>query len=164
MWFIAVFILYLFMSLIHTEPCHSKIYSGVDFEGEELNVTFAEGVNACQETCTKMIRCQFFTYSLRPEDCRGEKLVNIYFSKTIAWVMPFSESLIFLLIILSRCKCSLRLSLDGSPTGMTYGTRVSSGYSLRLCKSGDNSGEWASLFHGTVKGFLCCFDRLLSFR
>ncbi|EFB25442.1 hypothetical protein PANDA_012582, partial [Ailuropoda melanoleuca] len=92
------------------EPCHSKIYSEVDFEGEELNVTFVEGVNVCQETCTKMIRCQFFTYSLRPEDCRGEK-----------------------------CKCSLRLSSDGSPTRITYGTHASSGYSLRLCKSGDGS-------------------------
>ncbi|XP_045641702.1 plasma kallikrein isoform X1 [Ursus americanus] len=92
------------------EPCHSKIYSEVDFEGEELNVTFVEGVNVCQETCTKMIRCQFFTYSLRPEDCRGEK-----------------------------CKCSLRLSSDGSPTRITYGTHASSGYSLRLCRSGDGS-------------------------
>ncbi|XP_053072294.1 plasma kallikrein isoform X2 [Acinonyx jubatus] len=92
------------------EPCHSKIYSGVAFEGEELNVTFVEGVNVCQETCTKTIRCQFFTYSLLPEDCRRKK-----------------------------CKCSLRLSLDGSPTRITYGTRASSGYSLRLCKSGDGS-------------------------
>uniref|UniRef100_A0A2K5I747 Kallikrein B1 n=1 Tax=Colobus angolensis palliatus TaxID=336983 RepID=A0A2K5I747_COLAP len=50
------------------EPCHSKIYRGVDFGGEELNVTFVKGVNVCQETCTKMIRCQFFTYSLLPED------------------------------------------------------------------------------------------------
>lgn len=43
-----------------------------------------------------------------------------------------------MLIVLSRCKCSLRLSLDGSPTNITYGTRASSGYSLRLCKRGDN--------------------------
>ncbi|XP_043415238.1 plasma kallikrein isoform X2 [Prionailurus bengalensis] len=92
------------------EPCHSKIYSGVAFEGEELNVTFVEGVNVCQETCTKTIRCQFFTYSLLPEDCRRKK-----------------------------CKCSLRLSLDGSPTRITHGTRASSGYSLRLCISGDSS-------------------------
>ncbi|XP_055003043.1 plasma kallikrein [Sorex araneus] len=92
------------------EPCHSKIYSGVDFEGEELNVTFVNGSNVCQETCTKMIRCQFFTYSLLPEDCRGEK-----------------------------CKCSLRLSLNGSPTRITSGTKIRSGYSLRLCKSGDFS-------------------------
>ncbi|XP_073075231.1 plasma kallikrein isoform X1 [Manis javanica] len=92
------------------EPCHSKVYSGVAFEGEELNVTFVKGVNACQETCTKMIRCQFFTYSLLPEDCRGDK-----------------------------CKCSLRLSLDGAPTRITYGTQASSGYSLRLCKGQDDS-------------------------
>ncbi|XP_014641768.1 PREDICTED: plasma kallikrein [Ceratotherium simum simum] len=92
------------------EPCHSKIYPGVDFQGEELNVTFVKGVNVCQETCTKTIRCQFFTYSLLPEDCRGEK-----------------------------CKCSLRLSMDGSPTRITYGTRASSGYSLRLCESEDSS-------------------------
>ncbi|XP_062933440.1 plasma kallikrein [Cynocephalus volans] len=92
------------------EPCHSKIYSGVDFGGEELNVTFVEGVNVCQETCTKIIRCQFFSYSVLPEDCKGEK-----------------------------CKCSLKLSLDGSPTTITYGTQKSSGYSLRLCKTGDGS-------------------------
>ncbi|XP_046504758.1 plasma kallikrein [Equus quagga] len=92
------------------EPCHSKIYSGVDFQGEELNVTFVKGANACQETCTKMVRCQFFTYSLLPEDCRGEK-----------------------------CKCSSRLSLDGSPTRITHGRQASSGYSLRLCKNEDNS-------------------------
>ncbi|NP_999239.1 plasma kallikrein [Sus scrofa] len=92
------------------EPCHSKIYSEVDFEGEELNVTFVQGANLCQETCTKTIRCQFFTYSLHPEDCRGEK-----------------------------CKCSLRLSSDGSPTKITHGMRASSGYSLRLCRSGDHS-------------------------
>uniref|UniRef100_G1RLC0 Plasma kallikrein n=1 Tax=Nomascus leucogenys TaxID=61853 RepID=G1RLC0_NOMLE len=92
------------------EPCHSKIYPGVDFGGEELNVTFVKGVNVCQETCTKMIRCQFFTYSLLPEDCKEEK-----------------------------CKCFLRLSLDGSPTRITYGTEGSSGYSLRLCNTGDSS-------------------------
>nr|XP_044995577.1 plasma kallikrein [Jaculus jaculus] len=92
------------------EPCHSKIYSGVDFGGEELNVTFVQGVNACQEICTKKTRCQFFAYSLLPGDCKGEK-----------------------------CKCSLRLSVDGSPTRITYGAQGSSGYSLRLCKAGDSS-------------------------
>lgn len=71
--FIAFLIWYLFMFIIDTEPCHSKIYPGVDFGGEELNVTFVKGVNVCQETCTKMIRCQFFTYSLLPEDCKEEK-------------------------------------------------------------------------------------------
>nr|XP_002709380.1 plasma kallikrein [Oryctolagus cuniculus] len=92
------------------EPCHFKIYSGVDFGGEELNVTFVKGVTLCQETCTKTIRCQFFTYSLLPEDCKGEK-----------------------------CRCSLRLSLDGSPTSITHGTQKSSGYSLRLCKTENGS-------------------------
>ncbi|XP_037687120.1 plasma kallikrein [Choloepus didactylus] len=91
-------------------PCHSKIYPGVDFEGEELNVTLVKGVEACQEICTKVIRCQFFTYSLFPEDCQGEK-----------------------------CKCSLKLSLDGSPTRITYGSQGSSGYSLRLCKIEEGS-------------------------
>ncbi|XP_016064467.1 PREDICTED: plasma kallikrein [Miniopterus natalensis] len=92
------------------EPCHSKTYAGVDFGGEELKVTLAKGVSGCQETCTKIIRCQFFTYSLLPEDCQGD-----------------------------QCKCSLRLSLDGSPTSITYRTRASSGYSLRLCRRGDIS-------------------------
>ncbi|XP_062069286.1 plasma kallikrein isoform X2 [Lepus europaeus] len=92
------------------EPCHFKIYSGVDFGGEELNATFVKGATVCQETCTKTIRCQFFTYSLLPEDCEGAK-----------------------------CKCSLRLSLDGSPTSITHGTQKSSGYSLRLCKTENGS-------------------------
>nr|XP_019591746.1 PREDICTED: plasma kallikrein isoform X2 [Rhinolophus sinicus] len=87
-----------------------RTFPGVDFGGEELNVTFVRGVNDCQETCTETVRCQFFTYSSLPEDCRGEK-----------------------------CKCSLRLSLDGSPTGITHGKQARSGYSLRLCKSGDSS-------------------------
>ncbi|XP_042097234.1 plasma kallikrein isoform X2 [Ovis aries] len=39
-----------------TEPCHSKIYPQVAFEGEELHATFVKGVDDCQETCTKMIR------------------------------------------------------------------------------------------------------------
>ncbi|XP_023406960.1 plasma kallikrein [Loxodonta africana] len=92
------------------ELCHSKIYSGVDFGGELLNVTFVKGVDICQEACTKMTRCQFFTYSSLPGDCQGEK-----------------------------CKCSLKLSLDGSPTTITFGTQGSSGYSLRLCKTGEDS-------------------------
>ncbi|XP_023444323.1 plasma kallikrein isoform X2 [Dasypus novemcinctus] len=92
------------------EPCHPKIYSGVDFEGEELNVTLVQGANTCQELCTMEIRCQFFTYSLLPKDCREGK-----------------------------CKCSLKLSLDGSPTKITYGTQGSSGYSLRLCKREEGS-------------------------
>ncbi|XP_006882344.1 PREDICTED: plasma kallikrein [Elephantulus edwardii] len=94
----------------YPEPCHSKIFSGVDFGGEELNVTFVKSDSVCQETCTKMIRCQFFTYSARPEDCQGDK-----------------------------CKCSLKLSLDGSPTSITDGTQKSSGYSLRLCEPGESS-------------------------
>ncbi|XP_045142839.1 plasma kallikrein isoform X2 [Echinops telfairi] len=92
------------------ELCHSNIYAAVDFGGEELNVTFVKDVNVCQETCTKMARCQFFTYSLLPKDCQGEK-----------------------------CKCSLKLSVDGSPTAITHGTKGSSGYSLRLCKTVNHS-------------------------
>ncbi|KAF6084209.1 kallikrein B1 [Phyllostomus discolor] len=93
------------------EPCHSRLYAGVDFAGEELSMTFVKGASDCQETCTETVRCQFFTYSLRPEDCRGD-----------------------------TCKCSLRFSEDGSPTRITYGTQGRSGYSLRLCRSGDDTG------------------------
>ncbi|XP_040822156.1 plasma kallikrein [Ochotona curzoniae] len=92
------------------EPCHYQMYSGVDFGGEELGVTFVEGVTACQETCTETIRCQFFTYSSLPEDCKEEK-----------------------------CKCSLRLSLDGSPASITRRIHANSGYSLRLCKTVNGS-------------------------
>ncbi|KAM4802507.1 plasma kallikrein [Urocitellus parryii] len=92
------------------EPCHRKIYSGVDFRGEELNMTFVQGAIACQKMCTETVRCQFFTYSSLPEDCEEEK-----------------------------CKCSMRLSSDGSPTRITHGIQGSSGYSLRLCETGDSS-------------------------
>lgn len=74
MWFVAFLIfLNLFMFIPGTEPCHSKIYSGVDFRGEELTVTLVQGATACQKTCTETVRCQFFTYSSLPEDCKGEK-------------------------------------------------------------------------------------------
>ncbi|XP_046274925.1 plasma kallikrein isoform X4 [Marmota monax] len=97
-------------ALSEIEPCHSKIYSGVDFRGEELNMTFVQGAIACQKMCTETVRCQFFTYSSLPEDCKEEK-----------------------------CKCSMRLSSDGSPTRITQGIQGSSGYSLRLCETGDSS-------------------------
>ncbi|XP_015341579.1 plasma kallikrein isoform X4 [Marmota marmota marmota] len=97
-------------ALSEIEPCHSKIYSGVDFRGEELNMTFVQGAIACQKMCTETVRCQFFTYSSLPEDCKEEK-----------------------------CKCSMRLSSDGSPTRITHGIQGSSGYSLRLCETGDSS-------------------------
>ncbi|KAK1341781.1 hypothetical protein QTO34_016530 [Cnephaeus nilssonii] len=73
------------------EPCHSKVYAGVDFGGEELSVSLVKGVMVARRPVRR-------------------------------W-----------------CKCSLRLSLDGSPTRITYGMQASSGYSLRLCRSGDSS-------------------------
>lgn len=63
----------------------------------------------------------------------------------------------FLLFILSRCKCSLRLTVDGSPTRITSSAQKISGYSLRLCKAVDTSSEWGS-FVKKLYGSLGCGD------
>lgn len=61
--------------------------------------------------------------------------------QTVSGNLPVCEGLIFVPIISHRCKCSLRFSEDGSPTRITYGTQGRSGYSLRLCRSGNGTGE-----------------------
>ncbi|XP_034627936.1 plasma kallikrein [Trachemys scripta elegans] len=86
--------------------CHSRTYTDTNFLGDELNVTYVKGHKACQQVCTDTIRCQFFTYFPLQESCNKE----------------------------GKCKCYLRMSSNGSPTGIVYEKGRISGYTLRLCK------------------------------
>ncbi|XP_036619446.1 plasma kallikrein [Trichosurus vulpecula] len=88
------------------DRCHRQWYSGVDFEGDELEVVYVQGAEACEKICTNKIRCQFFTYTPHQGECKEDK-----------------------------CKCSLKMSSNGSPTRIVYGTKATSGYTLRMCKS-----------------------------
>ncbi|OXB77548.1 UNVERIFIED_CONTAM: hypothetical protein H355_015840 [Colinus virginianus] len=45
----------------------------MNFLGDELNVTYTKGHRACQQVCTDMIRCQFFTYFPLQESCNEER-------------------------------------------------------------------------------------------
>ncbi|XP_074848987.1 coagulation factor XI-like isoform X1 [Carettochelys insculpta] len=86
--------------------CHFRTYTDTNFLGDELNVTYVKGHQACQQVCTDTIRCQFFTYFPQRESCNKE----------------------------DKCKCYLRMSSNGSPTGIVHEEGKISGYSLRLCK------------------------------
>ncbi|XP_030348693.1 coagulation factor XI-like isoform X2 [Strigops habroptila] len=86
--------------------CNSRTYMHMNFLGDELNVTYTKGHRACQQVCTDVIRCQFFTYYPLQDSCNEER----------------------------KCKCHLRMSLNGSPVEIVHGPGRISGYSLRLCK------------------------------
>ncbi|XP_032542661.1 coagulation factor XI-like isoform X4 [Chiroxiphia lanceolata] len=86
--------------------CNSRTYTHMDFFGDELNVTYTKGHRACQQVCTDMIRCQFFTYFPLQDSCNDER----------------------------KCECHLRMSSNGSPVKIVHGPGRISGYSLRLCK------------------------------
>ncbi|XP_031464690.1 coagulation factor XI-like [Phasianus colchicus] len=86
--------------------CNSRTYVHMNFLGDELNVTYTKGPRACQQVCTDMIRCQFFTYFPFQESCNEER----------------------------KCECHLRMSSNGSPVEIQHGPGRISGYSLRLCK------------------------------
>ncbi|XP_053072295.1 plasma kallikrein isoform X5 [Acinonyx jubatus] len=90
--------------------CRRNIFQHLAFWDVDVARVVTPDAFVCQTICTYHPNCLFFTFH------------------TTAWHLEPQ-----------RCKCSLRLSLDGSPTRITYGTRASSGYSLRLCKSGDGS-------------------------
>ncbi|XP_010157092.1 PREDICTED: coagulation factor XI-like, partial [Eurypyga helias] len=86
--------------------CNSRIYVHMNFWGDELNVTYTKGHRACQQACTDVIRCQFFTYFPLQDSCNEER----------------------------KCECHLRMSSNGSPVKIVPGPGRISGYSLRLCK------------------------------
>ncbi|KAI4529679.1 hypothetical protein MG293_020357 [Ovis ammon polii] len=92
--------------------CRVDIFQHRAFSDVDVARVIAPDVFVCRTICTYHPSCLFFTFY------------------TNAWKTDSQ-----------RCKCSLRLSLDGSPTNITYGTRASSGYSLRLCKRGDSRGK-----------------------
>ncbi|XP_030048072.1 plasma kallikrein [Microcaecilia unicolor] len=91
--------------------CHSAIFSDVDFLGDELVVAYVNGEKECQQLCTKTIHCQFFTYNSAQEECRQ-----------------------------TQCKCYLRLSSNGFPTGIQHRLGGVSGFSKRICKIKTNDG------------------------
>ncbi|NXC20549.1 KLKB1 protein, partial [Corythaeola cristata] len=86
--------------------CNSRTYTHMNFLGDELNVTYTKGHRACQQVCTDVIRCQFFTYFSLQDSCNEER----------------------------KCECHLRMSPNGSPVKIVHGPGRISGYSLRLCK------------------------------
>ncbi|EPY85615.1 hypothetical protein CB1_000362018, partial [Camelus ferus] len=90
--------------------CHRDVFQQLAFSDVDVARVLAPDAFVCRTICTYHPSCLFFTFYTNAQKTESQ-----------------------------RCKCSLRLSLDGSPTGITYGTRASSGYSLRLCKSGDSS-------------------------
>ncbi|KAI4550472.1 hypothetical protein MJT46_018637 [Ovis ammon polii x Ovis aries] len=92
--------------------CRVDIFQHRAFSDVDVARVIAPDAFVCRTICTYHPSCLFFTFY------------------TNAWKTDSQ-----------RCKCSLRLSLDGSPTNITYGTRASSGYSLRLCKRGDSRGK-----------------------
>ncbi|XP_007496092.2 plasma kallikrein [Monodelphis domestica] len=93
-------------SLTSRVQCHWNFYHGMDFEGDKLEDVYVHGPEACQQSCTNTIRCQFFTYTSLRGECKEDK-----------------------------CKCSLKISSDGAPTRIIHGTEGISGYTLRLCKT-----------------------------
>ncbi|KAM9028086.1 coagulation factor XI-like isoform 2-T2 [Ara ararauna] len=86
--------------------CNSRTYMHMNFLGDELNVTYTKGHRACQQACTDVIRCQFFTYYPLQDSCNEKR----------------------------KCECHLKMSLNGSPLEIVHGPGRISGYSLRLCK------------------------------
>ncbi|KAM6073099.1 coagulation factor XI-like isoform 1-T1 [Theristicus caerulescens] len=86
--------------------CNSRTYTHMNFLGDELNVSYTKGHRACQQVCTDVIRCQFFTYFPLQDSCNEER----------------------------KCECHLRMSSNGSPVEIVHGPGRISGYSLRLCK------------------------------
>ncbi|XP_029442806.1 plasma kallikrein [Rhinatrema bivittatum] len=91
--------------------CHSPMSTDVEFLGDELDVAFVNGETECQQFCTNTIRCQFFTYMPMKGECRQ-----------------------------NQCKCHLRLTSNGFPTGIQHAKGGISGFSKRLCKIKTISG------------------------
>ncbi|MEJ1285078.1 kallikrein B plasma 1 [Cricetulus griseus] len=86
--------------------CPMDMFQHFAFADLDVGQVITPDVFVCRTICTFHPTCLFFTFY------------------TNEWKI---ES--------QRCKCSLRLSVDGSPTRITYSAHRSSGYSLRLCKA-----------------------------
>uniref|UniRef100_A0A8C5LLU1 Coagulation factor XI n=1 Tax=Leptobrachium leishanense TaxID=445787 RepID=A0A8C5LLU1_9ANUR len=92
--------------------CPLPLYKDVDFDGTDILMQVVEGEEECQGLCSKITRCQFFTYKPIQSSC-----------------------------VLNKCKCHLKMSSNGSPTGIRHRQGGVSGYSLRLCQSRVISGK-----------------------
>ncbi|XP_069056228.1 plasma kallikrein-like [Pleurodeles waltl] len=90
---------------IPTAMCPLLVLTDADFVGINLGEVYVSGDKECQQHCTETVRCQFYTYSTAAEACSQNK-----------------------------CKCSLRMSSSGWPTGIRHGQGGISGFSSRLCK------------------------------
>uniref|UniRef100_A0A8C0C1J4 Coagulation factor XI n=1 Tax=Buteo japonicus TaxID=224669 RepID=A0A8C0C1J4_9AVES len=101
--------------------CNSRTYMHMNFLGDELNVTYTKGHRACQQVCTDVIRCQFFTYFPLQDSCNEER----------------------------KCECHLRMSSNGSPVEIVHGPGRISGYSLRLCRKKASTGKTIRIVGGT---------------
>ncbi|XP_075466235.1 plasma kallikrein [Ascaphus truei] len=86
--------------------CPLPLLSDVNLLGEDLLIEDVNGEKDCQQLCTSNIRCQFFSYRQVQADC-----------------------------IQNKCKCHLKMSSNGLPTGILHGRGGISGFSLRLCKT-----------------------------
>ncbi|XP_053556826.1 coagulation factor XI [Bombina bombina] len=91
--------------------CPLPLFPNVNFIGDDFLVETANGDKECQQICTNNIRCQFFTYKPDEPSC-----------------------------IQNTCKCHLKISSNGLPTGISHGKGGISGFSLRLCKTKTASG------------------------
>ncbi|XP_078534221.1 plasma kallikrein-like isoform X2 [Lissotriton helveticus] len=90
---------------IPTAMCPLPVLTDAEFVGTDVGKIYVSGDKECQQHCTDTIRCQFYTYSTTAEACSQNK-----------------------------CKCSLRMSSSGWPTGIQHGKGGISGFSSRLCK------------------------------
>ncbi|XP_069487649.1 plasma kallikrein-like isoform X2 [Ambystoma mexicanum] len=88
-----------------TAICPLPVVLDSDFVGSDLEEVYVSGEKACEQRCTDTIRCQFYTYQTARGAC-----------------------------IQDKCKCNLRMSSTGWPTGIRHGKGGISGFSARLCK------------------------------
>ncbi|XP_063314161.1 plasma kallikrein-like [Pelobates fuscus] len=86
--------------------CPLQTFNDMDFLGTDLLVQEVDGENECQQLCSKTTQCQFFTYKPVQSSCTENK-----------------------------CKCYLKMSNNGLPTGILHGKGANSGFSLRLCRN-----------------------------
>ncbi|KAM8938828.1 plasma kallikrein-like [Pelodytes ibericus] len=86
--------------------CPLPVLNDADFLGTDLLVQDVDGKEECQQLCSKTTRCQFYTYTPVPTACTENK-----------------------------CKCHLKMSSNGMPTGILHGKGGISGFSLRMCRN-----------------------------
>ncbi|XP_043918444.1 plasma kallikrein-like [Protopterus annectens] len=86
--------------------CYSKFAHNLTFSGNDIGTIDVTSTKACQDACTNTDRCQFFTYTARAGTCKNQ-----------------------------ICKCYLKMSSNGLPSGIQQSVGDISGFSLRMCRS-----------------------------